>query len=128
VLPYSSVVTNRCTGESVAVDGYLRLHYRVERDAADGYHLEIAQSGNQLAGIGLTSGDRYRMVNTVHNTVTSRFDPVLSTHFATVTETIKLVSAGSGNNLSLVVTQHLTISASGEYRAFVFETRETCQG
>jgi hypothetical protein len=129
ISPFSGFFINSCQGdESIAFDGFLHDVIRVEQDATGGFHIHAVTNGQQLQGIGVTSGDRYRIAAAAHNSVAIRFDPALELFTGTTTQTLKFVSATSSDNLSLVITQHITITPTGDVTAEVTETRSTCDG
>src|SRR4051812_3359899 len=124
--PFSGNFINTCTGESVQFDGYLHDVIRVAQDATGKYHIHAQTNGQNLQGVGLTSGVRYSIPAAAHND--ANFDPTNVPFAATTTQTFNLVSAGSEDNATLKVLQHLTIDASGDVAVFFSDVTIACRG
>ncbi len=124
--PFSGKFINTCTGESIQFDGYLHDVIRVDQDATGNYHIHAQTNGEGLQGVGLTSGARYAIPAASHND--ANFDPTNVPFAATTTQTFDLISAGSGDNATLEVLQHLTINASGEVAVYFTDATVACRG
>lgn len=124
--PVTGFVVTLCgSNESVALDGFLQETISLTADSAGGTHFHSTTNGQNLRGVGVTSGDRYRFAAASHS---SSYIPAGSFRQATFTQTLQIVSAGSGDNDSLVITQHFTINDGGEVTADVIDVRSECRG
>jgi hypothetical protein len=124
--PFSGLFINTCTGESIQFDGFLHDVIRVDQDATGSYHIHAQTNGQGLQGVGLTSGVRYSIAAASHND--ANFDPTNVPFAATTTQTFNLISAGSGDNATLTILQHLTINANGEVAVFFSDATIACRG
>jgi hypothetical protein len=124
--PFSGNFINTCTGESIQFDGFLHDLIRVEQDAIGNYHIHAQTNGQGLEGVGVTSGVRYSIPAASHND--ANFDPTNVPFAATTTQTFDLISAGSGDNATLTVIQHLTMSATGEVAVYFSDVTLACRG
>jgi hypothetical protein len=124
--PFSGTFTNTCTGESIQFDGFIHYAVRVDQDAAGNTHIHGLFNGQGLQGVGLTSGVRYSIAAAAQNG--ANFDVTNVPYAATGTQTFDLISAGSGDNATITVIQHLTISATGQVAVSFSDVTVACRG
>lgn len=115
---------NDGAGESVLVTGRLHVLTHVTEDGAGGLSTVVHFQPMGVAGEGLTTGDAYQGIG-VTRTVTREAAtyPVV----VTVINRFGLVGAGSGNNLLVKETVHVTINANGETTVDTFKGSVECR-
>jgi hypothetical protein len=62
-MPISDVIFNDCTGEEVAIEGFVHFQFRAH-ELPDGFRAEATSSYRRVRGTGLESGARYTLVGT----------------------------------------------------------------
>ena len=117
VLPLDTTVFNPCAvggqGELVALSGELHAVFSVTADAHGGRHVSTHFNNQGVAGVGLTTGDKYR--GTGNNRFNSNAQGAMSEF--TFVNNFHVISAGGDSNLLLHETVHVTITANGEIAA-----------
>jgi hypothetical protein len=121
--PFQSVVTG-CQ-EDVAVSGTIHTVIHVTYSANGGYEATYQQNLQDVTGIGLLTGARYRLIDSYHNTVnwSSFFDAELR---FTTTDNFRLVGQGPAANTIISALFHITITNSQGVTAYVDHYTAQC--
>lgn len=126
-IPFSGVIFNDCTGETIAYNGELRQQFRSELDATGRSHFELRSRSSDMSAVGLTSGMRYRFIVVQHMGDYAGSSPFAGVIF-TNTLTYKLVSQGPGANMEIGFNVHFTLTKAGELTADVDHDHTSCHG
>ena len=116
-------------GETLLLSGTLHSFGSTTFDAAGGFHLNLHTNLAGMSALGTTTGTRYRVTDTA-----DEFGGRISVYGApgdpfprSVTQSgdVRIISAGSGDNVVVRATWHLTINANGDVTVadLHFETR-----
>ena len=117
-------IRTACNGEVVIISG--ESHLVVHSVGTPGGHVIITTHIQfHLSGTG-ASGTRYIANETVNGTETRDADS--APHTLTSVGQLHLIAQGSGDNLSVRTTIHMTVNANGEVTATSFEFTTDCQG
>ena len=120
-VPIDEVVIHPCTGEEIAFSGDAHIVFHVTVDDSGGVH-GTAQSNLQgVSGVGLTSGDVYRLIR--QGGETSNFT---GAEEITIVQTNLVVGPGPDNNFTLRVVEHLTCNPNFCSVGF-FNIEASCQ-
>ena len=111
-------------GEEVEFGGDVHTVFHLTTDAAGGVHVSHLTNYQGVAGVGLTSGETYRLAGAAR-TAETHGPGGLPFEFTT-TNSRRLVGPGTGNDLRLHVVTHSTVSASGEVVTFVQRVDADC--
>jgi hypothetical protein len=132
-LPVNDCV-NGGSGEMVVFNGTIHRVTAVRIDAQGGLHVTVQNNLAGMIGVGQTSGDVYHVTNTA-GSFGERLEfyapPGSSPAFpreGTVNGTVRYVSSGSGDNLTLVLRGHITISANGDVTVDNMTLEQVCNG
>lgn len=126
--PVSTVVTNPC-GEDVAFTGtFYRVYHTVTNDNG-GPFMHIVAHGElrNATAYGMTTGDAYRFIETSMSTGQNDdvpYDPDTGTSTATV----KLVSPADGDNFTMHIVFHMTVTPDGDITVAISDTTIDCSG
>ena len=115
-IPFDQVLLDTCAGEFVHFTGSAWLDSVSRWDGAGGYHYAF-QYRAKLDGVGMTSGKKYAINNSAHQT--AHFVASNLNLTSTFTQEWKLISQGSGQNGALRQIVHLTFNAAGDLTASV---------
>ena len=118
MLPVDAIRSNDCTGEQVQLSGTIHLVSQLQADGTVVGHFNY----QGVTGAGLTSGTTFR-ATTVDNFI---LRPPFPTDITSV-RTFQLLGPGSGNNLLVHITTHVTVNANGEVTATVDSLRMVCR-
>jgi len=125
-MPLNTVVSNPCAlegaGEMVALIGQVHAVFTATVDGHGGMHVSTHFNNQDVAGVGLTTGDKYQ--GTGNNRFTSTTTG--GTSEFTFINNFHVISAGAGSNLLLHETVHVTVGKSGEISAEVTEIIVEC--
>ena len=109
-------------GEEVRLAGMLNILTHGTIDARGGYHAKVQLRPQGVRGEGLTTGDRYVGTGVtqeqVNGTVGSQ---------STFIDNYRIIGQGSGNNLLIHQTVHVTVNANGEVTASVDNVSVECR-
>jgi hypothetical protein len=121
--PLQGVVTG--CGEDVAFSGTLHTVMHVTFSAHGGYLSTYQQNLQDVSGIGLLTGARYRLIDSYHSDInwSSFFDAELR---ATYTDNFRLVGQGPAANTIVTTLSHVTITNSQGITAFVDHFTAQC--
>ena len=119
------IVFNPCTFEDMVFSGSAHIVSRTEEDANGGFHSVLNVSAGKLRAVGMTTGQRYKIVGT---------SPVESLNISgSGTETFSsssrfgFISQGSDPNFFVTFVIRVVINANGvqtvDNSAFIFECR-----
>jgi hypothetical protein len=123
---------NAGAGELILLNGTLNTVTALRIDAQGGFHVTLHANLAGMSGIGTTTGDVYRLTDTAGD-----FGGRLNVYFPpgsavprTVTQSgdVLFVSEGSGANLLVRGTFHLTIDATGAVTVSKAIFEESCVG
>ena len=106
-----------CTGEVVEISGTIHVVNQIQADGSVMGHFNY----QDVTGLGLTSGDTYR-VSAVDNIRLSAPFP----SSITSVQSFHLISRGSGGNLLVQVSYHITVNGNGQVQAFIEELSMQC--
>ena len=126
-IPVASVLQVPCAlagqGEQVALTGATEAVFVVTDDGNGGHHVTTIINETGITGTGLTSGAKYQ------STGVNRFSLSASGQLSEITfvNNVQLVGPGSGNNLLMHETIHLTINANGEVTANIASLSADCR-
>jgi hypothetical protein len=114
-LDFTQLVTcaNGGAGEEVHVTGQFHTVFSVTNAAGGGTSIFFSGNSQNLSGVGLTTGDRYRGVDRFAQSVHTVAPPESFTE----TSTFKLIGQGPGNDLTARLLVHVTIDANGVLRS-----------
>ena len=108
---------NAGNGELVLVSGTLHTTNVIRNDANGGLHVTLHANLAGMSGVGTSSGDLYRITDTAGGSGgrVSLYVPAGSPP-RTLTQSFdtRIISMGSGDNLVIRNTFHLTIDANGD--------------
>ena len=122
IVPVNSVTVNPCTGEEIAYSGEAHFMFHITFDDAGGAHGTSRNNLQGVTGVGLVSGDVYRIVGEAGGT--SNFTG--ATEVTTVQNTL-FVGPGPDNNFRAQFIFHTTCNANGCSVQLV-NTETSCQG
>lgn len=109
-------------GEVVLLSGDLHALFHFTDDGSGGFHVMSEFNPQGVSGTGLTSGDKYQ------GTGVTRFD--FNAHAlpfeTTFINNFRIIGEGSGNNLLIHATFHITVNANGEVTAVVTNFSAEC--
>ncbi|HYP39919.1 MAG TPA: hypothetical protein VEX13_06125 [Chloroflexia bacterium] len=120
-VPIHEVIIHPCTGEEIAFSGEAHVMFHVTVDASGGVHGTSQSNLQGVSGVGLTSGDVYRLIR--QDGETSNFN---GAEEITIVQTNLVVGPGPENNFKLLVVQHLTCN-SNFCTAQFFNIEASCQ-
>jgi hypothetical protein len=113
-------------GESIALTGTAQFVYVSTTDPTGAEHIEELTINQQISGVGLTSGDVYRLAGVHRSGFNARyggfpgeFDLINAFH---------LIRLGGGAVLAVHETSHVTVNATGELSAHVENFSIVCEG
>jgi hypothetical protein len=106
-----------CTGEVVEISGTIHL---VNQTQADGSLIGHFNYQN-VSGVGLTSGNTYRVTAVDHVRLVAPFPSSISS-----VQSFRLISRGGGSNLLVTALYHITVNASGELTASIDDLNMQC--
>jgi hypothetical protein len=123
--PFDTIVSasDGCTGEDVHVFGPVDGIIQTTTDGRGGFHFE-AHFTPHLSAIGLSSGLEYHAQGPAR-VVT--FDGPLPS-VVSLTDVIRLISPGSGDNLVLTELMHVTVDANGSTTVSFDRVKGGCLG
>jgi hypothetical protein len=110
------------SGELVDLSGTLRLIIHTTVDGGGGFHSEVLVHPQGVTGIGLTTGDIYQGTGATQTTLNGTVGEQ-----STFVDNFRLIGHGPDNNFLLHQTVHVTINASGEGTANVFNVTVECR-
>jgi hypothetical protein len=120
-IPIQEVVIHPCTGEEIAFSGEAHFMFHVTVDASGGVHGTSQSNLQGVTGVGLTSGDLYRLIR--QDGDTSNFT---GAEEITGVQTNLVVGPGQDNNFIFQVIEHQTCNANGCSVGFV-NVQLTCR-
>ncbi len=124
-LPLEETLFSACAGEDIRFTGTVHVETHVVEDAHGGVHFQSTVNDQNVRGIGLTSGTKYRRVGATvdrFNTTASGFP-----FETTFTESCKFIGPGTANNTLLLTTFHITVNAKGEITAEIDRVKVECK-
>ena len=113
-VPINEVVVNPCTGEEIAFSGDAHVLLHITTDASGGTHVTSQSNYQGVSGVGLTTGDVYRLIRQSGETSNTA-----GAEEITIVDDTLIVGPGPGNNYMLRVLQHLTCNSNGCSVGFV---------
>lgn len=114
---------NGGSGELVSISGPL---HEVFHSTFNGNTVLISVLDNtqSLSGTGLTTGDRYHGMGTTRFVTTIALGGLLTTH--TFVNSFRMAGQGSGNDVAVHETYHVTVNSNGVLTANVDNFSVTC--
>lgn len=113
---------NQGAGEIVVLNGTLHILINVTVDNQGGFHLVQHFQPQNLSGVGLITGDKYRGTGATLTTSHSLVGGVW-----TYVNNYRMIGAGPGNNYLVHTTMHGTVNANGEVTAWHDNTSIECK-
>ena len=120
ITPFTLTWQSACHGEHVRVQGTIHEFFAGVSTANGGVGIS-GTNGQNLTGVGLTSGDQYRLIQQWVAT-TTRVNATTDAAAAT----FRLVKVGGGDAEVLRVTFHMTFNANGERTVFIDRVVSEC--
>ncbi len=124
-LPLAFVLSGSCAGrEDIAITGTEYIQFQQFIDAKGGLHFSyLFGFRGDAAGVGLTSGVRYRLVGSaVGAEFNSSSLPVTLTHQIR----FSFVGPGPANNIQAFETANIKVNANGEVTVYITEVATKC--
>lgn len=112
------------TGDVIQLSGNMHIVTHTTADAAGGFHYKVGVLDQNITGIGLVSGTRYRLIRT-SNII--RQETIGAQVIAEVNGTNKLVAHGQAENVLIHSLTHMTFNASGELTSSTTTFRASCE-
>jgi len=109
-IPLDAITFNTCTGEEVELSGTSHLVAQTQRDGSIVGHFNY----QNVSGVGLTSGIRYRASSVDHVRLGAPFPSDIHS-----VRSFRLVGRGTEDNLLVRALFHITVNANGEVSAFI---------
>jgi hypothetical protein len=110
---------NAGAGELLVLSGTLHTTTAIRNDGKGGFHVTVHANLADMSGVGTSSGDLYRAADTAAGSG-SRVSVYVPTgsppRSITQSGHMRFISMGSGDNLVIRSTFHLTIDANGDVR------------
>jgi len=123
---------NSGNGELLLLTGTVHNASSLRTDAQGGFHATLHTNLVNMSGVGTSSGDSYRVADTAgqFGSRTDAYFPPGSASPRTVTQSfdVRFISTGSGDNLLIRDTFHLTINANGDVTVDKPTFEEICVG
>jgi hypothetical protein len=113
-------------GESIALSGRAQFVYVSTTDPTGAQHIEELTINQQISGVGLTSGDVYRLAGAHRSGFNARYGG--SPFEFDVINAFHLIRVGGGAVLAVHETSHVTVNANGEVTAHVENFSIVCEG
>jgi hypothetical protein len=124
--PYSETIFVPCAvggaGEFVTLSGTLHGVFRITIDANGGFHARNLSQLQQVSGVGLTTGDRYRGTGVIQDS----FHGTVGEVFTLVTS-FQVIGQGADNNFVVHHLVHLTVNANGTVTASINTRTVDCR-
>jgi hypothetical protein len=125
IVPIAITVGIPCAGEIVQLTGTLHLQNHLTLDDAGGAHFKTHAQPQGISGDGLISGDKYQGtgVTQEHDNFNAGGLPIA----LTFVNNFRIIGQGSGNNLLIHTTAHLTVNENGVVTANVSNASAECR-
>ncbi len=123
-VPTAFEVVAPCGGESVALSGdlHILIHQTVN---GNNVVLKTHVQPQGISGVGLVSGDSYHSTGVTQETVAGSFKN--GRFVDTFVNNFRIIGQGTGNNLLVHETFHLTVNANGDVTALVDNFSAECR-
>jgi hypothetical protein len=125
-LPLRNIRLNPCSGEVVGLEGEIHFVVTETTDSSGGVHFTGHSNYQNVYGIGLDSGEDYRLVN-VTNSPTVEHAVEDGASVITSTTRLMVIGPGKDNNYTVTGITHLTVNNNGEITSVKFEFESGCQ-
>ncbi|HEX8000500.1 MAG TPA: hypothetical protein VF528_19105 [Pyrinomonadaceae bacterium] len=123
-IPYNQTVTD-CNGNPVLLTGSMHIVSTFTTGLPNGgSHFSMHTNFQNVSGTGLVEPIEYRGVSSNHFTSNDN-NP---TYVFTSTQTFRLISQGSTDNLNVQIVMHMTVNANGETTSTVVNVNVECNG
>lgn len=110
-------------GEFVQLSGTLHVLSHFTESAAGGFRVMTEINPQGISGSGTTSGDRYQGTGMTRSSFDAGPLPITETFV----NNFRIIGDGTGNNLLVHSTFHITVNAAGVLTAFVDGFRSECR-
>ncbi len=124
--PYSETIFVPCAmggaGEFVTLSGTLHTVFRITIDANGGFHARTLSQLQQVSGVGLTTGDKYRGTGVIQDSFTGKVGEVF-----TLVTSFQVIGQGADNNFIVRHLVHLTVNANGTVTSSVNRPSVDCK-
>ena len=120
-MPFTATLTD-CNGQPVVVSGTMHQVVHFTTDASGGTHAHINSNWQNVSGE--SGGITYHAQSNNHNHFNSNGS---QSEFTTIDD-VRLISAGSTDNLKIRVHMHTTINANGEATSSFIRFEVDCTG
>lgn len=111
-------------GEYVRTSGDIRYWAHRLKDSSGVYHININSNTSQLTGVGTTTGDTYRGMQTER--VISRGVGYSGFQSLRIAETIHFVATGGGADFTVQYDTHIEVDENGTLVLWVQDQRVSC--
>jgi hypothetical protein len=111
-------------GELIQISGNLHFLTSTTLDQAGGFHFSQQASPQGVAGLGLTTGDKYRATGVTRTDFSSTSSGALQFSFL---NRFYVVGQGPDNNFSIQETEHVTITPDGTVTVSFDNISITCK-
>jgi hypothetical protein len=125
VIHYDWITVNQCTGEDIHLSGNIHMKNTDTKDASGGIHMTMHQNDQDMIGVGLTSGTKYRAQGAEDIELISQ-DGMTGMYKGTMT--VKLVSQRSEDNFMLHMVIFETVNADGTMTISFGKVSTECHG
>jgi hypothetical protein len=122
--PFKETVTDDCTGEEIAFEGWVHVNYNVHEEPF-GFRANSHSNYQGVRGVGLTSGRKYRLVGSQASIVD--FRRPFPSH-TTAVDSVRLLAQGAPANSHYKVHLHYTANANGVITAVIDRVEVECRG
>jgi hypothetical protein len=120
-IPVAPFIANPCNGETIALSGVGHLIIAETVASSGNFLLRLHINGQDISGVGLTTGAKYSLSSTVNQEMT-----VAAGSEETILETERVIGQGQVPNFDLKFLLHITVNANGDITAFVDNGTAVC--
>ena len=122
-LPVYVPCANGGTGEMVTLGGSLHTLFHVTSDASGGFHFMSETNPQGISGVGAITGDKYQGTGVTRSDFNVSGLPFNRTYV----NNFRIIGPGTGNNLLVHQTFHVTANANGEITSTVDHWSAECR-
>jgi hypothetical protein len=123
-LPFTEVISNACTNETIVLNGVFHQVTQIVRNPTEDALLVVQRGSFIGSGVGLTSGTSYWFNQVINNMFTING---IQREFTTAGSSA-LISQASADNLIIHISTHQTINSNGEVTAEISHISLECRG
>jgi hypothetical protein len=120
-VPIVASVVNECNGETVVLSGVGHEVIDQTVSTSGNLHFSTHFNGQGVSGVGLTTGAKYSLSNSVNEQET-----LAGASEETINQTYDVIGQGQVPNFVVHSLLHITVNANGTVTAFVDNFTSTC--